>query len=338
VDPALNPESVLVIAPNWVGDSIFMLPAVSALRRHFVTAKIGLLARPSILALHRGSRAFDAFEALDISSRSARFASHWRLRPRHYDVALLFPPSFSSALGAFLSGAKLRLGRSGEGRGIFINRLLPKARRDRHVSEEYLDLARLAGAEPDEGDRMPRLALTSEGIEEQKRLFAGQGLPEGAALVALCPTSAFGPSKCWGGEKFAALARLLRLRGLQPCLFGAPSELAQLEPIAEAAGGLPILLPGLAGLAACLAVSGAVVANDSGPLHIAAALGARCVGIYGPVDPKWSAPLSERCRVLYSSESCSPCFKPVCPLGHHNCMAHISPEAVLGALEELLSP
>lgn len=336
MDTALNPKALLLVAPNWVGDSIFMLPAVTALRRRHPQAAFTLLAKPSILALHRGSPLFDAFEALEGRDYLSRFASQFRLRGRRFDMALVFPPSFSSAFGAFLTGSKNRIGRSGEGRGIFLSRRLPKAARDRHVSDEYMDLARLGGAEPLNEDKSVRLPLTQEGAEEQSRLFRERGLLAGPQLVALCPTSAFGPSKCWPPENFAALAALLRARRFQPYLLGAPNESAALQRISDAAGGLPMLTPGLPGLAACLAASGVVVANDSGPLHIAAASGARCVGIYGPVDPRWSAPLSHRAQLLYSGEPCSPCFKPVCPLGHHDCMRHIAPEGVFAAIEDLL--
>jgi heptosyltransferase-2 len=332
----VKPSAVLVIAPNWVGDSVFMLPAVSALRRSRPGASFTLLAKPGILSLHSASPLFDSFESLGPPGRLRRFAAHWRLRPRHFDAALVFPPSFSSAFAAFLSGASRRVGRGGEGRGIFLNLRLPRADRKKHVSEEYLDLARALGAEPQNEDKSPRLVLTQAGAEEQGRLFREQGLQAGPQLVLLCPTSAFGPSKCWGEERFAALASRLKSLRYQPCLVGAPSELPQLRRISDQAGGLPTLLPSLAGLAACLASAGVVVANDSGPLHIAAAVGARCLGLYGPVSPAWSSPLSHRSTVLYSAEPCSPCYQKVCPLGHHACMVNLSVDSAVSAVVELL--
>jgi heptosyltransferase-2 len=335
VDSALDPKRVLIVAPNWVGDSIFVLPAVTALRRRFASAKFCLLAKPSIIALHRASPIFDSFEPLLNSGRWGRFVTQWELRKDRFDLAIVFPPSFSSALGAFLSGARVRVGRRGEGRGVFLNMRLPRAQRNRHVSEEYLDIARLLGAEAQENDKILQLPLTEEGIQERDGLFREAGLESGPRLIALCPTSAFGPSKCWDPENYAALARRLQEQGFQPFLLGAPDELDTLHPIAKEAGMLPILLPSLAGLAACLAAAGLVVANDSGPLHVAAAVGTRTVGLYGPIDPKWSAPMGAHSKVLYTNEVCSPCFKAVCPLGHHACMKNISPEAVMRALQEL---
>lgn len=334
----LSPKSVLVMAPNWVGDSVFMLPAVAALRRRYPQARFTLLAKPGICALHAASPLFQEFIPLKGASRLARLArlsAVARLRAKRFDLCVVFPPSFSSALGAFISGARVRLGRPGQGRGWLLNLKgpLPAADRQRHVAEEYLDLVRLARAEAEPQDRMPHLVLTQSGVEEAGRLFREHDLQPGAMLVALCPTSAYGPSKMWPAENFAELARQLKEKRFQPFVLCAPNEV----PLAmKAANGIPILAPSLPGLAALLSLSAVVVANDSGPLHIAAAVGARCVGLYGPVDPKWSSPLSHKAELLYTAEPCSPCFAKICPLGHHDCMRKISVTEVLQSVQELL--
>jgi heptosyltransferase-2 len=335
----MTPPSILVSAPNWVGDSIFMLPAVAALRRHFgAAARLTLLAKPGICALHGASPLFDEWVSLEGDSQLARLASQLRLRGRRFDFCVVFGTSFSSALGAFLSGARVRVGRPGQGRDFLLNLKspLPAADRQRHVSEEYLDLARLAGAQTEPQDKLVKLSLTQGGAEEQGRLFREHGLKAGPLLVALCPTSAYGPSKMWPAEKFAELARLLKGQRFQPYLLCAPNESAQVLGISREAGGVPVLAPSLPGLAAALSASSVVVANDSGPLHIAAAVGVRCLGLYGPVDPKWSAPLSQRSSILYTAEPCSPCFAKDCPLKHHDCMRHIEPSQALQAVTELL--
>lgn len=335
MDTALSPKSILLLAPQWVGDSVFMLPALSALKRRYPEAALTLAAKTQILALHRASPMFSDFVNTG-GTRSARFAALLDLRARNFDLCLVFPPSFSSAFGAFLSGAKLRLGRRGQGRRLFLNRSLPEAGRQIHVADEYFELAKLAGAEPLPEDKSLRLNVTQEGAEEQNRLFREQGLQSGPQLIALCPTSAFGPSKRWQAEKFAALALKLKEQRYHPYVLGAPHEQSEVKAIAAAAGGIPVLLPGLPGLAACLAASGVAVANDSGPLHIAAAVGTRCVGIYGPVDPRWSSPLSHRSQIFYSGEACSPCFKAECPFGHHDCMKKIGVDEVYEGVLELL--
>lgn len=272
------------------------------------------------------------------AGRWQRFVFHAGLRSLHYDLALVFPDSFSSALAAALSGARLRVGRVGEGRSLLLSRGtgLPKRDRQRHVVDEYMDLAVAAGADvPDAAGRYPSLRPSAAGVEERQRLFREQGLGSGL-LIGLCPTSAYGPAKQWPDAHWAALARELLQRRFSVALFCARSEMDAVARIAAEAGGLPVLTPGLPGLAACLQACEAVVANDSGPLHLAAAVGTRCLGLYGPVDPRWSGPLSGRAEALYHGLDCSPCFARVCPLGHHDCLQGMGVTEVLEALQSLL--
>jgi len=155
-------------------------------------------------------------------------------------------------------------------------------------------------------------------------------------LVGLCPTSAYGPAKEWPAGHWADLARRLVERRYSVAFFCAPNELERVGRIAGEAGGLPLLAPGLPGLAACLQACEVVVANDSGPLHLAAAVGARAVGLYGPVSPRWSAPLSARAESIYLGLDCSPCHAKVCPLGHHRCLQDLPVGQVLETLDQVL--
>ncbi len=201
--------------------------------------------------------------------------------------------------------------------------------------DEYLELAVACGADP-QSARQPMLALSTAGVEERQRLFRENQMEKGL-LIGLCPTSAFGPAKQWPASHWSELARELRSRRFQVAFFCAPNELDQVAAIARDAGpGIPVLAPSLPGLAACLASCEAVVANDSGPLHLAAAVGSRCLGLYGPVDPRWSAPVSARADWLYLGLECSPCYARVCPLGHHRCLVDLGPARVLESLTGLL--
>jgi heptosyltransferase-2 len=334
----LHPERILAVAPNWVGDSLFFLPAVDALRLRYPNARLDLLAKPGIASLLRDSGRFERVHTVPAGAgRMARFWAHWRLREQRYDLAVVFPDSFSTALGAFLTGASIRAGRRGEGRSVFLSwgfRLPPRLRQ-KHVVEEYLELAVACGAEAP-SQPQPTLTVSAAGVEERQRLFRENAVEKGL-LIGLCPTSAFGSSKQWPAEHWSSLARELKERRFQVAFFCAPNELDPVAAMARASGyPLPVLTPSLPGLAACLAACEAVVANDSGPLHLAAAVGTRCLGLYGPVDPTWSAPLSPRSAWLYLGLECSPCFAKVCPLGHHKCLQDMAPASVLEALTALL--
>jgi heptosyltransferase-2 len=330
-------EKILLIAPSWVGDSIHFLPAVAALRRGRAGSQVCLAARPGICELHAANPLFDRLLPLPAAAtRGQRLAFYFGLRRERFSLALAFPNSFSAGLSAFLSGARQRLGRPGQGRRWLLTQWAPLKPDDRSrpVAEEYLDLALLAGGEAHPEDLKPRLPLTQSGVEEQNRIFREAGLSQDAALVALCPTSAYGEAKCWPQEHWASLARLLKERRYQPLLLGAPSEIGSLRGVAAAAGGgIACLTPRLPGLAACAAKVQAVVANDSGPLHVAAAVGARCVGLFGPISPAWSAPASPKAHALYHALACSPCYARVCPLGHQDCLRKMEPAEVL---EEVL--
>jgi heptosyltransferase-2 len=333
-------EKILLIAPNWVGDSIHFLPAVAALRRGHAGSRLCLAARPGLCELHASNPLFDRLLPLPAAAtRGQRLAFYWGLRREHFSLALVFPNSFSAGLAAFLSGARQRLGRPGQGRRWLLTRVAPLKPDDRSrpVAEEYLDLALLAGGDAHPEDRQPRLPLTQAGVEEQNRMFREAQLSQDAALVALCPTSAYGEAKCWPPEHWAKLARLLKERRYQPLFLGAPAELPALRAVAEAAGGgIACLTPRLPGLAACAVKVQALVANDSGPLHVAAAVGARCVGLFGPISPAWSAPASPKARALYHGLACSPCYARVCPLGHQDCLRKMEPAEVLEAVLEVM--
>jgi heptosyltransferase-2 len=330
-------ENVLLIAPTWVGDSIFITPAVKALKRAMQGARFTLLARQGICDLHAANPLYDRFVERVPGGYVSRFLQQRSLKKEKFDLALIFPDSFSSALGAWLTGASSRIGRGGQGRKLLLDKVLPAADRQRHVADEYMDLAEAAGAQAHPADRQAELPLTQQGIEEANRLFREAGIESSAALVGLCPTNAFGPSKAWPVKHWARLIVRLRERRFKPVMFGAASESAALREIdAASGGGTPLLFPGLPGLAAGLARMAAVVANDSGPLHVAAAVGARCLGLYGPVDPRWSAPLTLTAKNMYRGEDCSPCHQKLCPLGHHDCLEKISPEEVDTELDLLM--
>jgi heptosyltransferase-2 len=335
---ALKADRVLCVAPHWVGDSLFFLPAVDALRRRFPQASFGLLAKAGIAGLLKESGRFQRVHALPAGAgRWDRFLAHWRLRDEGYDLAVVFPDSFSSALAAFLAGASVRVGRSGEGRSFLLSRglRLPPRTRRTHVVDEYLALVEACGASAGPEERVPTLPLSPEGMEERQRLFREHGLEGNGLLIALCPTTAYGSSKQWPLEHWGALAQELKRRRFKVALFCAPAERPDMEALARKAGA-PLLAPGLAGLAACLRSCEALVANDSGSLHLAAAVGARCLGLYGSSDPGWSGPRSPRAEALYLGLDCSPCYARTCPLGHHNCLETLSVDQALEGLMRVL--
>jgi heptosyltransferase-2 len=170
-----------------------------------------------------------------------------------------------------------------------------------------------------------RAALTALGIE----------VPQ-ARLLALCPGAEYGPSKRWPAEHFAALARQHVERGWTVWLIGGPADREAAQAIAAAAGAGCTDLAGRTDLGqavALLSLADAVVSNDSGLMHVAAALGRPQVALFGSSSPEVTPPLSDQARALWLRLDCSPCFKRDCPLGHHRCLRELAPGMVAEALE-----
>ena len=182
---------------------------------------------------------------------------------------------------------------------------------------------------------LPLPALQSTTAQQQV-LLARLGLSTDKPVVAFCPGAEYGPAKRWPEAHFAALARLLAARGYAVWLVGSPKDHAIAETIAAASTGACINLCGktdIAEAADLLAASRLVVTNDSGLMHIAAAVGRPVIALYGSSSPQFTPPLSVDARILTLDIECSPCFQRVCPLGHFKCLNDLSPERVFAAID-----
>ena len=328
----------LVVAPSWVGDCVMAQPVIAALaasdREVVVLGKRGLL---PLLATFPGVAA--TLERL--GDETATVAA---LRIVACDEAVVLPNSFRSAWLPWRAGVPRRFGYRGDLRGAL---LAPAVRRPaRHpVRLQIADYGELLAAMgvPPPVDWTPRLvpapATLLRGRErlERARLSPGEG-----PLVGLFPGAEFGPSKRWPWERFAALALELRRRlpAVRELIVAGPKELWTAVRVHEESGKLhPVIGPDLdlAGLAAVLAHLDLLVTNDSGPMHLAAALGVPCVALFGPTDPRRTAPAGPGHRVLSTGRWCAPCFRRRCPLLHHRCLRDLTVEQVAAACTGLLA-
>jgi len=331
------PRRVLVRLPNWLGDVLMARP----LLRHLRTSAVERIAIGPAGAIDL-LRVEDP--ALELHARP-QAAAEWaslsrRLRDRRADVAILLPISFSSAWHALRWGARRRIGYAADGRSP----LLHEARRrpprgDRHLSEEYLALAfpRDAACERSRVERPDetRLPVADAHREAARRCLAAAGVGAGPfAIVA--PGAVFGPAKRWKPERFAAIAHALQHRGLRVLLCGDAHDRAT---TAEVAGQVPnsvdhagrTSLGEAAGLAELAAV---VLSNDSGFAHLAAAVGAPTVVLFGSTSSAWTAPLGPRVRVVQHAPPCAPCFQRTCRIGY-GCLEAIATAEVQRAIEEI---
>ncbi len=270
-----------------------------------------------------------------------------QLRQEGFDEAVVLPHSVRSAWLVFRAGIPHRWGYRGRfPESSFRRPLLKPAvrgpKRDgRHQVEDYRELL-TALAIPHPKSWTPRLEVTAElqrrgrSLLERARLTA-----TGGPVIGLFPGAEFGPSKRWPWRRFAELGRLLRRHdpNSHQVILAGPKEVWMGVRIHEETGKIhPVVGPDLdlAELAAVLSQLDLLITNDSGPMHLAAALGVPCVALFGPTDPQRTRPSGTRHQILYTDRWCSPCFRRRCPLIHHRCLRDIGVEGVLAKCQEIL--
>jgi heptosyltransferase-2 len=321
----------LVIAPNWIGDAVMSLPFLRALKRHAPARRLAVLARPGPASVYRAEGSADGVLVASGVAAAARSAA-----TGGFGEAWLLPNSFRAALVSFLARIPERIGYASDGRAPLLTSGLPPPPRTDHQLRDYDALLESRGIEPDLAP--PRLPVSPESADIAAFALARAGVPPNRPLVLLAPGAAFGWTKRWPAERFGHLGRLLLERGFLCALVIGPRE----EPLAEearvAAGGyLPALGADLdpMGVAALAARSRVVVSNDSGPMHLAAAVGTPVVSMFGPTDPGRTGPTGVPSEVLDRYVFCSPCYLKECPY-RHECMREIAVEDVLGAVLRVL--
>jgi heptosyltransferase-2 len=325
--PRAAVRRALLRFPNWLGDTVMALPTLDALRAALPPDTRVWCVGPWVETIvpPEPGRVERLRSAAGVARR-LRQALGWR--PAGLDLAVVLPNSFEAAMAAWLSGARWRVGYAGDGRAALLTHALGAAPGATHQVSAYLRLLRPLGV--DVVPTPPTLAVAAEAREEARALLRGAGLEPRDVAIGLQLGAAFGPSKLWPVDRLAALADRLAARGLRPVLLGtaASGELrdavqaAVRRPVASLVGGdRPALLPAVLGELAAL------VAADSGPAHVAAAVGVPTVTLFGPTDPRLTAPLGPRQRAIWRRPPCAPCFRARCPIDHR-CLAAVTVDAV----------
>ncbi len=335
LEGALSGPRTLLVAPNWVGDVVMALPAVEALAA--AGRELVVLAKPGLRPLLALPPAVSEIVERGPSDRETIA----RIRGAGCAEAVVLPNSFRSAWLPFRAGVPRRWGYRGNLRSPLLAPAVRRPRgRKRPQIEDYRELLAAIGAPAASG--APRLALVGPARAAGDDALARARVPEtGGPLVGLLPGAEFGPSKRWPVERFGELARALRKRigGARLVVLCGPKEVwLAVRVYEEAAGAAPVVGADLdlAGLAGVLSRLDLLVTNDSGPMHLAAALGVPCVALFGPTDPERTRPSGEGHEVLYTGRWCSPCFRRRCPLLHHRCLKDIGVERVAAAAERAL--
>jgi heptosyltransferase-2 len=325
-------QRIVVRAPNWLGDAVMALPALAAIRRSAAGSLI-VAARAPLATLFEEDIDAAPDQVVTVDSATEAHA----LRALEADAIVLLPNSFHSAWLARRSGIPQRWGYRAAGRSWLLTRAVRRQRGHIHQTRYYLDLVRALGLEAD--DDIPRIRPRAATLERADALLRDAGVAGGARIVGFAPGAAYGSAKRWPPARVAQLMIQLSARGFLPVLVGAADDRDTARAIESSLPrGLPFVdLTGrttLRGLVGVLARCAAFVSNDSGAMHVAAALGVPLTAIFGPTDERETAPIGPGAReVILRDVFCRPCMLRECPIDHR-CMKRITVDQVLDSVEK----
>ncbi len=362
-------RKILIVGPSWVGDMVMAQSLFISLQRAQPTALIDVLApgwsRPLLARMPQVRKAIELpIKHRELALRK-RFNLGVALRHEHYDQVILLPNSFKSALIPLFARIPLRTGWRGEMRGALLNdcRLLDKASLPLMV-QRFVALALPAGTlpQPDDCPR-PELYIDQDAVQQtlQQMGIADSALMQGreqgwqpsreparestgVQRLVLCPGAEFGDSKQWPASHFADLANKALAADWQVVIVGSANDAGIATSIQQQAQPQwqhnCINLAGRTSLAQVIDViasATAVVSNDSGLMHIAAALQRPLLALYGSTSADFTPPLADRVKLLASDIECRPCFQRTCPLGHKRCLTELSAEMAWSGVQEVLA-
>lgn len=342
-------KKILIIGPSWVGDMVMSQSLYIILKQLHPESQIDVIApgwcKPIL------ERMPEIHQAIEMPIGHGEFNLLGRreigksLREKQYDHAYILPKSAKSALIPWFANIPLRTGWKGEMRYGLLNDLRPNMKSfqfmvERYVAlaypqEEMIDSSSLGGLET-----LPRPSLFID-KKEQAEAIAKFNLNQESPVVGLCPGAEFGPAKKWPETHYAEVASAMANVGKQVWLFGSQKDLETCNNIKQLVpqehqhqihvlAGQTSLIEAVDLLAACQTV----VANDSGLMHVAAAVGCNVVAVYGSTSPKYTPPLAEKVEIVHTDIDCRPCFKRECPLGHLNCLNQLSPQKVISKIPD----
>jgi heptosyltransferase-2 len=342
----IRADRLVVIAPNWLGDAVMALPAIADIRRHFADAQLTIAARPSVAPLFSMVQGVDKVITLPgggglralLGSRDDARA----LQAGGFEIAILLPNSFAIAWIAKIAAVPERWGYATDRRGRMLTRPIAKPEGTTHQSAYYQALTTALGITPG-----PPFAEVRPVAERVRELALDLGLDTDEPFVVFAPGAAYGRAKQWLPERFAQLAELIiNERGWSVIMVGSRADrstCAEISTRLPATGSRLNRLIDLSGktdlpvLAGLMSRARAVVSNDSGAMHLAGAVGAKVVAIFGATNerrtsPLRSSPQAPEPAIITHEVFCRPCMLRECPIDHR-CMSGISARAVYAGLE-----
>lgn len=339
-------KKILVRAPNWIGDAVMSLPALSALKALYPASEISVAAKTRVAPVYFNNPDVSAVIEYDDTGRHKGFMGRFKLaseiKEKGFDAAVLFQNAFDAAFLSFIAGIPARVGYARDFRTRLLTmpvEVTPEIKK-RHQVYYYLNIVVAMGGKAP-AMAVPAIYLTAEEQEWARGFLKENGL-EGRILVGAAPGASYGPAKRWAPESFAAaLSRLSQVYGAVPLIFGssidkdscaAVSSLLKARHMMDLCGRLT-----LRQFMALVALMKVFITNDSGPMHLSAAAGVATVAIFGSTDPALTGPVGERASVVIKKVECAPCFDRTCRYGHYKCLSGVSAAEVIDAAGAYIS-
>ncbi|MDT3779543.1 lipopolysaccharide heptosyltransferase II [Nitrospira sp. MA-1] len=336
--------NILVRVPNWIGDAVMCLPALMDLRNHDPHAKVTVLARPIIGELLAGHPGVDEVIMYVHQGEHKGLLGLWELiqlvKSKQFDRAVLFQNAFEAAFIAWVAGIPSRIGYATDGRGWLLSEPVPKPEQPHlHDTEYYQEIVKAITHSSGKGCT-PQLFLSPEVKNACAGQFPEVFLPSGSLVIGINPGSVYGSAKRWMPERFAEVGDRLveRLTKEYPdsplvrcVLIGGKGEEELGQDIARRMQYEPIVLSGrttIQELMGILTRCSVLVTNDTGPMHVAQALGVPVAAVFGSTDPLTTSPHGQSRGVVTASVRCAPCLLRACPIDHR-CMTQVSVKQVL---------
>jgi heptosyltransferase-2 len=330
---------IVIRATNWVGDAIMALPALRAVRSRFADSEITILARPYVAAIYKNQQVCD--NMMFVGDKKGILKE---LRAQKFDIALLLQNAFEAAWIVWRAGIRERIGYARDGRSPFLTKALPVPEPGEipvHEQYYYLELLRRAGwLDTLPNESFIKLNVSEENRQRAEEFLLSVGARPDRLRIAIGAGASYGSAKCWPPDRFAELANRLQMQsGADVILFGTSSEAPVSSAIAAGMHRQPIDLTGktpISDLPSLLSQCRLFIGNDSGAMHVAAAVGLPVVAVFGPTDPFGTAPVTPRSSIVQEKPYCSPCFLRRCPTDHR-CMTRVTPDAVEAAARQWIS-
>ena len=340
-----TPKKILIISPAWIGDIVIAQSLLKYIKHQDSGTIIDILVPAWSHELYSTMPEINEIFIMPLGHSQFQLKTRWQLgkglRNKKYHQAIILPNSWKSAIIPFAARIPIRTGWLGEMRFGLLNdwRILNKKILPMMV-QRFLALGNTKALTNKNLDWLafqPHLEI-NHNLESTKlkNLFLIQEKP----LLILCPGAAYGPAKCWPPEYFAEIANYKKSKAWQIVLLGSKSDESMGHRIQILTKNACINLIGKTSLLEALNIlsfATLVISNDSGLMHLAAALGRPLIALYGSSSPEFTPPLSVNAKIIYLKLSCSPCFERRCPLVHFNCLKQLTPQIVLNAINDLIN-